>query len=142
MAGDQTLSYVEHDVYNIAERIRQIDSNLRLVLHEGHERPWVVLEVGPDGQERFVSRYEELDARIIDHLLYMLKVPFEERLARLDREIEAANAGFGRMTEEQFERFARDFFDAGVKSNIINPKWGRYPMSPRKMKKKAKRNDV
>lgn len=116
---------VESDVYNICTRIKEIDPNLSVVLHEGHPQPWVVMERGPDGEDRFVSRYENLDARILEKLRYMLAVPFEKRLEVLTREVEEANKAHGRMNEEQIDRLAHAFYDAGVKSNMIDPKWGK-----------------
>lgn len=114
---------VESDVYNICNRIKELDSNLRVVLHEGHEKPWVVVERGPDNEERFVARYEELDARIIEHLRYIQAVPFEDRVRKLDKEVEEANARHGMMSDERFEEFAHDFHKALVESNLADPVW-------------------
>ena len=116
---------VESDVYNICMRVQELDPNLRIVLHENHPKPWVVMERGPDGEERFVSRYEELDARIIENLRYMQAVPLEKRIDELQRQADAENAKHGMMSEERFEKFAYDFQKALVDSNMSNPVWGR-----------------
>lgn len=138
--GDARLKYVESDLYGIAERIKELDPSLSVVLHEGHSKPWVVVERGSDGDERFVARYEELDSRVLDHLRYIAAVPFEKRIEKLQREANAENKNHGRMTEEQFDRFARDFYDAGKKSGIIDPVWSKnMPLSARQMKKKPKK---
>lgn len=123
--GDKALAPVDGDVFNICNRIKEIDSRLRIVLHEGHQKPWVVLEMCADGEERFVSRYEELDSRILTDLQRMLAVPFMERVEKLSREIDAKNAQHGRMTEEQIDQLAHAFRKAAVESNMIDPKWGR-----------------
>lgn len=130
------MTMVEGDVYNICSRIKEIDPNLRIVLHEGADKPWVVLEKSVvDGEERFVSRYAELDGRILDDLRYMLAVPFEKRIQKLEHEIEANNSKIGKMTEEQIDQMAHAFKDAAVKSNMIDPVWGR---SYRNLNKKGK----
>jgi hypothetical protein len=123
----QSAAFVafESDVYNICARIKEIDPNLRVVLHEGAAEPWVVLELGPDGEERYVKRYAELDARILEDLRYMLAVPFEKRIEALDKQIQENNDKRGKMSEEQMERFAYEFRKAAVESNLIDPVWDR-----------------
>lgn len=121
----QRLSVVTSDVYNIAQRVKELDPNLRIVLHEGHEKPWVIVEMGPDGVERFVSRYEELDSRIIDHLRYMLAVPLQQRVEKLAQEVDKSNEELGRLDGERMEKFQYDFHKALLESNMITPKWGR-----------------
>lgn len=116
---------VDADLYNICGRIKELDPNLRVVLHEQHAKPWVVLEKGPDGEERFVARYAELDARVLENLRYMLAVPLDKRLAALEAEEQKNNEKLGHMTEEQIDKMAHAFRDAAVKSNIIDPIWGR-----------------
>lgn len=119
------MSVVDSDVFNIAERVRELDPSLRVVLHENHERPWVVVERCADGEERFVARYAELDARVVDDLRYMLAVPFDQRLAKVAREAEESNERLGRMTDEQFDRFAWDFKRSLYEANMADFKWGR-----------------
>lgn len=121
----QRLSVVTSDVYNIAERVREIDSRLRLVLHEGHEKPWVVTETAEDGVEYFVSRYEELGSHILEHLQYMRAVPFKDRFEKLAKEADAANDRIGHMSDERMEEFAHDFQKALVESNMVDPVWTR-----------------
>ena len=116
---------VEADLYSICTRIKELDPNLRVVLHEQHPQPWVVLEMGADGEERFVARYAELDARVLENLRYMLAVPFEQRLAKVEREVEHSNDRRGHLNEEQLDKLAHAFKDAAVKSNMIDPVWGR-----------------
>lgn len=129
------MTMVESDVYDICNRIKEIDPNLSVALHEGHAQPWVVMERGPDGEDRFVSRYAELDSRILDNLRYMLAVPFEKRVEVLQKQVEENNAKIGHMNEEQMDRFAHQFRDALVKSNMADPVWSR---SYRNVKKKGK----
>lgn len=116
---------VTSDLYHIAERIKEVDPNLSLVFQKGHERPWVVMEAGRDGVERFVSRYSRADATILENLRYMLNVPFEKRIAELEKKIEAENRAKEQFPEDKFEEFAYDMHKAMVESNMISPKWGR-----------------
>jgi hypothetical protein len=120
-----TVEMVSSDLYGIAQRIKEIDRNLTLVFHKGHKRPWVVMELCADGEERFVSRYEKADARILDDLRRMLAIPYMQRLDALEDRIAAENAAKEFMSGETFERFAYDFHKAAVESNMIAPKWGR-----------------
>lgn len=123
--NSRAYTAVESDLYGICSRIKEIDPNLRVVLHEGHPEPWVVVERGADGEERFVARYAELDARVLERLRYMLAVPFETRLQKLEKDIEANNSQIGKLTEEQLDKLAYDMQKALVESNISDPVWGR-----------------
>lgn len=113
---------VESDVFNICERIKEISPRLTVRVIEGADAPFVVSETGSDGVERFVARYEELDARILENLRYMAAVPFEDRVRKLEREIEASNTEALRMPGDRFEEFAYDVQKALVESNITDPK--------------------
>lgn len=117
--------YVSHDLYDISTRIKEVDPALSLVFHKGHKQPWVVMERCADGAERFVSRYEVADSRILDDLRRMLAVPFEHRLEALEQQIAKENAAKEFMDDETFDRFAWDFHKAMVESNMISPKYGR-----------------
>lgn len=127
-----TVEMVSSDLYNISQRIKEVDPNLSLVFHKGKERPWVVMEKCADGEERFVSRYEKADGRILDDLRRMLATPYMERLEKLEQKIAAENKAKEFMSDEAFERFAYEFHKAAVESNMIDPKWGK---SYRKVKK-------
>lgn len=116
---------VDSDVFNICGRIREISPSLRVVLREGAEKPWTVVEMCSDGVERFVASYEALDQRILEDLRYMLAVPFEKRFEASAREVDRHNDALGDMPEEKMERFAWDMQRALVESNIVNPKWSK-----------------
>lgn len=135
-ANGVSMTHVSSDVYGIAQRVKELDSNLRIVLHEDHPKPWVVVERGPDGEERFVKRFAELDARIIEELQYMRAVPLHRRVAEAEKIEARENEKFGRLTEEQFERLAFDFLKAGRESGILNPKWTRDRPLPKRKRMK------
>ncbi len=63
---------IERDVYNIVEKIRNYDSNLRLKYMEGNsnysDAPYALFELCADGIERLVFTIWELDERILTRL--------------------------------------------------------------------------
>jgi len=81
---------VDADVYNICERLKEIDPRLKIHFIDPPIRygPKVynfsITEACDDGVERLVFRVEELDARVIQHVQYLLKVPFETRFAKAE----------------------------------------------------------
>ena len=117
--GAKVPKMVEHDVYNIAQRIKEIDSRLFLMLFEGAKKPWVIYEDTETGPQ-VVQRYEELTPQILDDLRYMQAVPFTERVKKLSDEIDRENERLGKMDPETFERFAYDFRKAMVYANMID----------------------
>lgn len=125
------LRMVESDVHDIARRIKEIDANLYVVVHQGHERPFVVMEHALDGNERMVSRYERLDASILDDLRYMLRVPFSERFAATTKRVDAENKAQedAWKESESHEMFMWEFRRALEESNMVDFMWGKYYMN-------------
>lgn len=113
---------VESDVLNVCNRIRDLDPNLYVVFHEKHERPYVVMENCVDGLERFVARYEALDARIIEDLQRMLRVPFDDRWKAEAAKVEKANREKDQefYTSGKFDEFAHGLRKAMIESNMID----------------------
>lgn len=103
------LKVCEGDVYGICQRVQdEISPNLRIVIHETHSEPFVVMEDCIDGEVRFVARYAELDARILEDLRRMMNVPYADRFAESVKAVEAHNAKL------EAERFETDEFDEFV----------------------------
>ena len=99
---------VESDVYNICERIREVDPDLFIVVADP-PRPdgknFIVMEIDQSGAESLVSRYEELDARIIEDVERMRKIPLPQRLEQLEKDnTKFERAEQERMEEELYER--------------------------------------
>jgi hypothetical protein len=92
---------VESDVFNICERIKQIDPSLYVVLQEGQVKPWIVVEQCADGEHRMVERYERLDAGILEDLQRMLRIPYMERFKAVAAAVDAHNAA---LLEEKANR--------------------------------------
>lgn len=77
---------LESDVYNICDRIKELEPSLYIVLDEDRDKPFVIMQTCWDGVDRFLKDYEVLDPRVLKDIEYMLGVPFEERVKRLERE--------------------------------------------------------
>jgi hypothetical protein len=122
MSGDRrNVMVVDSDLYKIADRVREIDPRLMIVYHDGHPEPFTIMEQCEDGVTRFVARYAELDQRILDDLRYMLRVPFDERLKRVEREIDAKNAALEAMDEETLDWIATEMRRDLVKTGFSDP---------------------
>ena len=104
--GKAVPKLVESDVYNICNRIKQIDPSLFVVWQEGQAKPWIVVEQCADGEQRMVERYEELDARILEDLQRMLRIPYGERFKKITAEIDAHNERLRSETNRDMERIA------------------------------------
>lgn len=122
MSGDRTaVSIVDGDLYNIAQRIKEIDPNLMIVFHDGHPEPFTIMENCADGVTRFVKRYAELDQRILDDLRYMLRVPFDERLKIADRQIQRANDALERPDDDVVDWLASEMRRDLVRTGFSDP---------------------
>ena len=122
MSGNrQKVMMVDSDLYNVAERIKEIDPNLYVVFHEDHPQPFTVMENCHDGVSRFVSRYEELDQRILDDLRYMLSVPFDQRMKTAQARIDKANADLEKPDEEILDWLTTEMRRELVKSGLSTP---------------------
>jgi hypothetical protein len=132
--GYRKPKFVEGDLYDVCKRIKQIDPNLHVVLHEGHPQPWVVMENCIDGECRMVKRYAELDQRILGDLRRMLAIPFDERIKILDREVDEANTRNAHfLPDEAKEQFVWQMHRSLVDCNFMDPKWSKnMPLKPRK----------
>lgn len=108
------------DVYNVCDRIKEIDPNLYVVIHENTEQPFVVMEHCTDGEERMVKRYKELTPEILTDLRRMLAIPWETRFKKLAKEVDDHNRKAENAWEESesHERFVFDMGQALKESNL------------------------
>ncbi len=127
----RALKMVESDVFNIAQRVKEIDPHLYIVIHDGHPEPFVVMEHALDGTERMVSRYAALNQQILEDLRRMINVPFEQRFAETTKRIDAENkaAEDAWMESEQHERMTWEFRKALEEANMVDFMWGKYYMN-------------
>ena len=121
-SGNEKMQLVESDVYNVCERIKEIDPNLFVVLHPDHPEPFVVVESCRDGEERLVKRYAELTPQILTDLRRMLSIPWEQRWKALAAEVDKHNRDMedAWMESEAHDRFVWEMRDALQKSNIAD----------------------
>lgn len=97
-------NYVSGDVYDICERIKELDRNLRVVPLPSEHFPFGIALIEDDGTERLIFRAKVLDDRVIKRVRYIMGVPFEQRLAVIDKEIH-------RDEVEEKERQLEDLYD-------------------------------
>lgn len=125
---------VESDVYHVCERMKEIDPNLYVMLQEGHPKPWVIMEMCADGECRMVGRYDELTPKILDHLREMLATPFQERIDKLQKQLDYENDYARQMRDSgEWERFLWEFNRELRVCNFVDQK---YFKSVRPVKKK------
>lgn len=101
---------VESDVYMIADRVREIDPSLFIYATDqpGVAKKYAICEHCVDGVERLVFATDELDARVLTHLQYLLRVPFEHRFAEAERIADQNEAERKQNeTDEFYERLGR-----------------------------------
>lgn len=90
------IKLVESDMFDICERLYELDRNLYVyeldppVPLGSKLYRYAICEMCADRVERLVMRVEALDARVITELERMLRVPFEHRFAEAERQ-EAAD---------------------------------------------------
>lgn len=78
---------VDSDVYNVCERLRELNDRLYVnTIDDDHDksRTFVIMEETPTGSQ-VVFRTRKLDARVVEHVRYLLHVPFAERFAAAER---------------------------------------------------------
>lgn len=87
--------YVTRDLFHISDRIREISDRLFILelaedSPEGQKFGLAIMERTPDQGDYLVFRIsvDDLDARVLDRLRYMMSVDLHTRLAILDKERE------------------------------------------------------
>jgi hypothetical protein len=105
------VRFVSSDMYQIADRIREISDRLYLVelqreSSEGSKFGYALMERCQDGVDRLVMRVaaDALDARVLDRLRYMMALDLHERIAICDRDRE-------KWEREQQEHAAEELFE-------------------------------
>lgn len=84
--GTQAIM-VESDMYSICDRVKEISSDLFIVLlQDDNKYSYAIMEKCKDGVERLVYKVKELDGRVLDRLRYLMKVPLTERMETLEKE--------------------------------------------------------
>jgi len=101
-----SATYIDQDVFGICEQIREIDSNLSvIVLQNGGGYAFAIMERGRDGVEHLILRVKQLDGRVIRELREMAAVPLAVRLKHFEeREFKLESERHDNELEELYER--------------------------------------
>jgi hypothetical protein len=78
---------VTSDVYNIADRLKELNDRLRINITEDTatgQWAYSIVEDTPEGWQ-LVFRCRRLDARVVEHVRYLLKVPFAKRFDEAEK---------------------------------------------------------
>ena len=105
--GRFKATMVTSDVYNICERLREL--NARLFVHYLEdtmtgEGAYCIMELTTEG-EKLVFKVRELDARVVEEVRYLLHVPFAERFAASQRLLDKREA---EQKEEELDQLYED----------------------------------
>lgn len=107
-----TARYIDNDMYDVCRRVQEISDRLRIVeLGEGQRHAWVIMEACEDGVDRRVFKVEELDARVLEKLRYLMAKPLTERLAEYER-ME------GKFEADEIENSHEELYE-----NVGRPMW-------------------
>lgn len=103
---------VESDIFDICNRIKEIDPDLTVVANdEGHAHRFSIQHIDKHGNAYLVMTADELDARIINDLQYLLHVPFEQRYAEAEKRERAAElASMEHQRESLYEKLGHQFY--------------------------------
>ena len=126
-------AFVTSDVFHIAERLQEVDKRLFIEAFDepihwhGYTYNFAIVEYVPEKQDyELVMRVEHLDARVIDRVERMRKIPFAQRFAAAERaEAKWAEEDKQRRLDEQYEKMGAPFLRKLEECNFIDPKWGR-----------------
>lgn len=120
---------VEHDMFMISDRVKELDPNLFIVFHEDREElPYVIMEIGRDGNEHYVFGTDVLDGRVIEKLEYLLHVPFEYRFAEAEKEEAKAKADREAYEHEKlYEEVGAPMLPLLLKTGAIDTRRESYP---------------
>lgn len=87
------MRVVDSDMYNICERLQEIDRGLYVVqATRNGECVYNIMDAAPDGSVQRIFKCKELDARVLERVRYIMAVPFEERYEKACREIDEYEA--------------------------------------------------
>lgn len=114
---------VESDLYDICTRIAEIDPNLYILqlTDDGHGCSFAVMERCADGVHRLVSKHKELDQRILERMQYLRSVPFEQRFAELEKQIDKEEEERRAAESEEFyERMGGPMYSELARTGFID----------------------
>lgn len=123
-----TLAYCEPDLYNICERLRELDEALSVIVmkDDAGGAAFAITERTRQGVEELVMRVgpgckiDALDARVIEHIEWIRRIPAAERAAQIEREIAAeARSREEQKSEKLYEDIGGSFYDNLFKCGFV-----------------------
>ena len=124
-------AYVDGDVFNICERVKEISPDLYIVLLEKDDKfAYAVMEHCVDGVERLVFKVKELDNRVCEKLRRLMSIPLNERVAEIEKHEHRLEAErLEQESDELYERFGRPMWtqlehDGFIQRGVSYPKRG------------------
>lgn len=117
-------SLVESDVYNICERLREIDPSLFIIaLTEGDKSAFVVMERCQDGVERLVAKFKKLDQRVLEKCERLKAIPFEQRFKVIEEQIDQEEQEQREAElDELYEKVGAPMLRDLERTNFIDPR--------------------
>lgn len=88
LAPSVQTRFVDGDMFDICKRIAHVSRALFIVQltdRKGKDCTYVIMEKGLDGGAYMVLKTKELDARVIERVEYLLRVPFDQRFEEAER---------------------------------------------------------
>jgi hypothetical protein len=104
-----TATFIDADMYDICERVKEISPRLAIVLLEHDSKyAYAIIENCVDGVERLVFKVQQLDGRVIDKLRKIMALPLEHRIIELEKEHERILADYKeQQLEDMYDRIGR-----------------------------------
>lgn len=113
LAPSVQTRFVDGDMFDICKRIAHVSRSLYIVQltdRKGTDCTYVVMERGLDGGSYMVLKTKELDARVIERVEYLLRVPFDKRFAEAEALERKAEADLRQAAiDETYERVGHAF---------------------------------
>lgn len=125
-AADVRATIVESDLYNICERIKEIDPRLFIVVldsryNEGYS--FSIMEHCEDGVDRLIWRVKELDQRVLHKAEYLRSIPFEQRFEEAEKlEAKMKAEGDAESFNELYENLGRPMLRQLEHDGFIDPR--------------------
>lgn len=123
--GRIKVEAVTNDMFNIAERLAEINPRLAVNITENQvtgEKAYTIVEEVPGYGPQVVFRCNVLDARVLEHVRYLLNVPFEKRFAEAEKiadkhEADSHEHELDELTERIGLPMVRDLMECGFIDN-------------------------
>lgn len=113
---------VEQDVYNICERLQEVDPALFIIaVEDDKDCAFVIMEHCADGTDRLVWKAKELDPRVVEKAERLRSIPFEHRFKAIEEQIDKDEAEQRELEhEELYEKLGAPMLRELERTNFID----------------------